>query len=537
MMTGAQILIECLKAQGVDCIVGMPGNQNIHLYDALLQADGIDHFLIRNEQGATLMANGYARASGRVGVAFTVPGPGATNASTGIVDAHTDCVPVLLITGGTEVAFNGRARSKCFHGLDQSAFFGPITKFFARPESLQEIPDVVTAAFKALRALRPGPAVLELPTDIAAQSGEVEIPSRVEHQTAATAGNLALAVEALLRMSRPVILAGGNVLEANASEDLIGLAEMMGAPVVLTRLGKSAFPDSHPLSAGHCRGKLGRTVLTRADGVLAIGCRFTQIDTSGWTTPLPSIRVQLDPEADEVGREYEVDAGITGHLKNTIPDLTEALSKQAAGFVWGNVLHNTRLEIQNDRPPLPVLSAMRDVLQEDAIISVDVTSIGYRSFDEFPVDRPRTFMYPCHSVTLGFALPAALGAKLSCPETQVAAFCGDGGFQMTAYELATAAEHGIGVVCVVINDGSLSAIRGSQAKTFEGRTIDTDMQTPRLADLARAMGARGIRVDDPDRFPAVFSDMIGLEGPSVIEVMMQDQRDHLISRVPWLYPD
>jgi acetolactate synthase-1/2/3 large subunit len=195
------------------------------------------------------------------------------------------------------------------------------------------------------------------------------------------------------------------------------------------------------------------------------------------------------------------------------------------------------LEIQNDRPPLPVLSAMRDVLQEDAIISVDVTSIGYRSFDEFPVDRPRTFMYPCHSVTLGFALPAALGAKLSCPETQVAAFCGDGGFQMTAYELATAAEHGIGVVCVVINDGSLSAIRGSQAKTFEGRTIDTDMQTPRLADLARAMGARGLRVDDPDRFPAVFSDIIGLEGPSVIEVMMQDQRDHLISRVPWLYPD
>ena len=117
-MTGAQILFECLKAQGVDCIVGMPGNQNIHLYDALLQTDGIDHFLIRNEQGATLMANGYARASGRVGVAFTVPGPGATNASTGIVDAHTDCVPVLLITGGTEVAFNGRVRSKCFHGLD-----------------------------------------------------------------------------------------------------------------------------------------------------------------------------------------------------------------------------------------------------------------------------------------------------------------------------------------------------------------------------------------------------------------------------------
>jgi acetolactate synthase-1/2/3 large subunit len=536
-MTGAQILIDCLKEQGVDCIVGMPGNQNIHLYDALLQTDGIDHFLIRNEQGATLMANGYARASGRVGVALTVPGPGAANASTGIVDAHTDCVPVLLITGGTEVAFNGRARSKCFHGLDQSAFFSPITRFFARPESLEEIPGAVTGAFEALRALRPGPAVLELPTDIAAMNGEVEIPPRVEHQTAATDGNLSLAVETLCKMSRPVILAGGNVLAAGASQDLIRLAETMDAPVVLTRLGKSAFPDSHPLSAGHCRGKLGRTIMTEADGVLAIGCRFTQIDTSGWTTPLPALRVQLDPEAGEIGREYEVDAGVTGHLKNTIPDLVEALSTEEIRSTWEDVLPTARTVIHSARPPLPVLSAMREVLDQDAIISVDVTSIGYRSFDEFPVDEPRTFMYPCHSVTLGFALPAALGAKLACPGAQVAAFCGDGGFQMTAYELATAAEHNIGVICVVINDGSLSAIRGSQAKTFDGRTIDTDMQTPNLADLARSMGARAIRVDDPDRFPTVFSDVVGLEGPTVIEVMMQEQRDHLISRVPWLYPD
>ena len=156
-MTGADVLIRSLKAQNVRCIVGMPGNQNIDIYDALLRAGGIDHYLIRNELGATLLANGYARASGEVGVALTVPGPGATNASTGIVDAHTDCVPVLLITGGTEVAFNGRDRSKCFHGLDQAAFFAPITRFFARPERIEDIPEAVTGAFAALRAPQAGP--------------------------------------------------------------------------------------------------------------------------------------------------------------------------------------------------------------------------------------------------------------------------------------------------------------------------------------------------------------------------------------------
>ena len=183
------------------------------------------------------------------------------------------------------------------------------------------------------------------------------------------------------------------------------------------------------------------------------------------------------------------------------------------------------------------MGSTRKPLPEDTIIVSDVTSISYRSFDEYPITAPRTFLYPSHSVTLGFAVPAAIGAKLACPDQHVVAFCGDGGFQMTANELATAAEHGIETISIVSNDGSLSAIRGSQAKTFDGRVIDTEMQTPRLADLARSLGARGIRVDNPDRFESVFADTLGLEGPTVIEVMMEEQRDFLISRVPWLYPD
>ena len=251
---------------------------------------------------------------------------------------------------------------------------------------------------------------------------------------------------------------------------------------------------------------------------------------------MPSARVQLDPDPAELGREISIDAGAAGDLKQSVPALLDVLNETGKpSAVWTGWLDSSRREVARSSRPLPIMSAMRESLDADAIVSVDVTSIGYRSFDEFPIDHPRCFMYPCHSVTLGFAAPAAIGAKLAQPHRQVAAFCGDGGFQMTAFELATAAEHGIEVICVVINDGSLSAIRGAQAKAFNGRVIDTDMRTPRIADLARSMGARGVRVEAPDRFPAVFADVIGLEGPTV--KLMQKQRDALIRQVPWLYPD
>ena len=535
-MTGADVLIQSLKAQGVDTLTGMPGNQNIHLYDAVLRAGGIRHLLIRHEQGATLIANGYARASGRVGVALTVPGPGSTNASTGLVDAHTDCVPVLLITGGTEVAFDGRDRAKCFHGLDQETFFKSITHFFARPKSIDEIPDAVVGAFKALRAPRPGPAVIELPTDVAAEEGMADIPPVVKGDRLRPDGADIDRVARVLRTAkRPAILAGSAVIHANATDALCSLAEGLNIPVVYSRLGKGVMPDGHPLTVGHCSAQAGKTVLGSADLLLAIGCRFTQIDTRSWSLPLPDRKVQLDPDPRELGREYPIEAGAAGDLALSIPQLAEV----AAGYTadWGDFVDRTRAEAGSNRAPVPIMGVTRNSLPEDTIIVVDVTSIGYRAFDEYPITIPRTFLYPSHSVTLGFAVPAAIGAKLACPDQQVVAFCGDGGFQMTASELATAAEHGVGTVSVVSNDGSLSAIRGAQARAFDGRVIDTDMKTPRLADLARSLGARGIRVDDPDRFEAVFADTLGLEGPTVIEVMMEEQRDYLISRVPWLYPD
>lgn len=538
-MTGGEIIVECLKAQGVRCLVGMPGVQNIHIYDALARSDEIEHLLIRNEQTATLVANGYARASGRVGVALTVSGPGASNAATGIGDACADSVPVLLVTGGTAVSSDGRDRSKCVHGLDQAAFFAPITRFFARPTTLQEIPHAVVGAFEALRAPRPGPAVIELPIDVVSSEGEVSIPEFVpDDRPMPDRDALGRAVGVLGGCNRWVILAGANVIEANATGPISGLAEQTQTPVIMTRLGKGAVPDTHPLAAGHCKAKLARTILKEADGVLIAGCRLTESDTSAWKLELPPTRVQLDPDPAEIGREYPVDLGVAGDLRQSLTTLLELIREgDAPVSAWNGRVDRLRDELTSGRPQLPIMSQMRRMLPDDAIVCVDVTSIAYRAFDEFPITVPRTFLYPCHYITLGFALPAAIGAKLALPDRRVVAFCGDGGFLMTACELATAADYGIDVLSVVINDGGLTAIEAAQAKAFEGRTTDTRMNAPHIADLARTMGARGIRVARPESFGAVFADVLDLEGPTVIEVMMEDRKEEIIRRIPWLYPD
>ncbi|SVE60835.1 uncharacterized protein METZ01_LOCUS513689, partial [marine metagenome] len=229
---------------------------------------------------------------------------------------------------------------------------------------------------------------------------------------------------------------------------------------------------------------------------------------------------QLDPDAAELGREVEIAPGAAGDLRQGLEILLEALQEDGLPQTeWDGLLDQAKKAIATTRTPLPIMAAMREAMDENAVAVVDVTSIAYRAFDEFPVYQPRTFLYPCYYVTLGFAVPAAIGAKVACPQRQVVAFCGDGGFQMTACELATAAEYGIGVVFVVVNDGGLLAIRGSQEQTFSGRTIDTDMQVPHLADMAQAMGVRGGRVGGADAFAAAFAEALQHPGPTVVEVM------------------
>lgn len=537
-MTGGEILIECLKAQGVRCLFGMPGTQNIGLYEALRRRGGLRTVLIRNEQAATIAADGYARVSGDVGVALTVPGPGASNASTGLGQACTDRSPVLLITGGVETKFEGRDRGKMFHGLDQETFFRPITKYYACPRTVAGIPGAVTGAFLAMRAYRPGPAVLEFPPDVVSTEGTASIPPRVEPSCPSPSdADLRAAVSALKAAARPVLIVGGGAIAAEASSELLRLAETLDAPVLATRLGKGAIPEDHPLYLGNLRGRAAQQVLAGADATLAIGCRFTQIDTGGWSFQPVKPLIQIDADPDEIGKEYPADVAVVGDLRQTLSQIVERLDPGVPRAGWASRLPPIREETRN-RPALLVMDDLRQVLPRDAVVSVDVTTVGYRAFDEFPVYGPRDFLYPCHYVNLGHAFPAALGAKLARPDRAVVSVSGDGGFLMTAYELMTAVQYGIAVAAVVINDDGLSAIKGIQEKTYDGHAVDTEMRNPDYVKFAEAFGCRAVRASGPDALKSAVRQAIRSDAPTLIEVpVSRDARDALIRRIPWIHPE
>ena len=534
-MKGGDILIECLKAQGVSAVFGMPGTQNIQIYDALLRRgkDTIDHYLVRHEYAATQMADGFARATGEVGVAITVPGPGASNASTGILEAFTDCAPVLLITGQSDSSLYSKHPSKMFHGLDQMRFFESITKYCAIAHTVAEIPVVVENAFKAMRNGRPGPTMLEFPMDVVTGEGDVRIPPRVERPELPPPddASLSTAVETIRNAKMPLIFAGSAVFHSNARNELRLLAEKLNAPVIVTRNGKGVLSEDHPLALQICYGYLGREALQRTDCLIGIGPRFTSIDTRNWSLELPQPFIQIDEDADEIGLEYPCDIGVVGDLKLTLQALIEDVAPGENG--WNETLAQLRTAF-DAQPPLPVIHEFQDVLPRDTIYAIDVHALGYASFAEFPIYDPRTFLYPNIGVALGHAYPAAIGAKVAYPDRPVICFSGDGGFLMGAVEMATAMKYGINVVAIVVNDGALSAIKGSQQKGCEGRTIDTDLLNPNFVEFAKSFGAYAERVEDLGDFKDILQDALAAEKPALIEVMLQERQDDIVDIIGWL---
>ena len=326
-MKGGDLLIECLKVQGVRCVFGMPGVQNLQIYDALFRsgAGAIDHYLVRHEYAATLMAHGFARTTGDVGVALTVPGPGATNAATGLLEAFTDCVGVLLITGQSHSRFYEKDPAKMFHGLDQMAFFRPITKYCAIARSTDEIPKVVDEAFCALRSGRPGPVVLEFPDDVLTGSTNVGIPPAVERRPGATPNpnEIQDVSKALADARMPMIVVGSAVIHAAACEELQLLAEKLNAPVAVTRCAKGAFREDHPLALTHCCRFVANEAMKIADCTLAIGTRFTSLDTRYYTLELPRPLIQIDEDPREIGLEYPCEFSVIGDLKASLRALIE----------------------------------------------------------------------------------------------------------------------------------------------------------------------------------------------------------------------
>ncbi len=530
--SGADALVRRLRDHGVRHVFGYPGGQTTPIYDALYREPSIRHFLARHEQGAAFMADGYARSTGRPGVCLAVCGPGVFNAATPLATAFTDSVPVLLLSG--QIPTGGRGlRSGFYHENDQLTACATMTKWAARAERAADVVPALDRAFAALTTGRPGPVLFEVPLDVLRAEcppGAWPAPPARLYPPDPDPADIERLVALVGGWRRPLLLAGGGVVTARAGSLLMMVAERLGAPVFHTAMGKTAVPADHPLVAGlpwH-RATSDLTNMAsyfsplfgQADGLLAVGCRFTQLTTGGWTLPLPESIAQIDVDPAEIGRHYPVAAGVVADARLALQALLEALPPEPRA-PWEDPRPSRELW---RLPGIDLVGPLRRALPREAIVAADITRLGYVMLVEFPVYQPRTFLHPAGFVAMGHGLPAALGAKAAFPDRPAVAVLGDGCFQMCGMELATAVQERLPVVTVVVNDGSLTLIKAIQQRRYEGRYVGVDLLNPDFGTLARAFGVRYWRADDEAAFEAALREALADDAPALIEVRPGDAR-------------
>jgi acetolactate synthase-1/2/3 large subunit len=525
--TGAEALVGQLCEYGVRHVFGYPGGQLTPLYDALYRQHNLRHILARDEQAAGFMADGYARATGQPGICLAVCGPGVFNAMTPLASAFTDSVPVLLISG--QVATAGRGvRSGYYHENDQLSALASVTKWRVRVENPTDLLPELGRAFTALISQRPGPVLFEVPVDaLRAEAVGAASPSppTVLVPRAPRPEEVNALAELVAGWRRPLILAGGGVITAGAGALVAQVADRLGAPVFHTVMGKGAIPADHARHAGlpwH-RATSDLTDMTsmfsplfrEADGLLAIGCRFTQLCTGTWTLPMPPALAHIDIDSTELGRHYPVTMGIHADAHQALRGLLAALPP-APRPPWVTPVPRPPWRL----PGFDLVAPLRRVLPRDAIIAADVTSLSYVLMVDFPIYQPRTFLHPAGFVSMGYGLPAALGAKAAFPQRTVVAVVGDGCFLMGALELATSVQEQLSVVVVLVNDGSLSLIKAIQERRYAGRFLGVDLVNPDFGRLAEAFGVRFWRPASEAAFEAALREAVVLDAPGVIEVRL-----------------
>lgn len=516
MINTADVLVEGLARHGVRHLFGMPGSHSTTIYDSLQRSGAIATILIRNEQAGAFAADGYARVTGRPGVVCTTAGPGATNALTGVAEAWADSVPVLLLSGQVNA---DRMHQECgaYHEIDLEAIFRPVTKWVATLTAAPRLPELVAEAFRALTTGRPRPAALVLPQDLTRQPFEGE---RTARTIATVAAPLALdqisdAADRLARAERPIVLAGGGALWADAIAEVRAVAERLHCPVVTSLNGKGLIDERDPLSLGHARSARGKAALPHADAMLAIGCRFTEVMTDWRRLPIPKELIQIDLDPDQIGMNHPVTVGIVADAKAALAALAERLPlRQRPG--WDGLWEQARAA-RVARPEW-LIEALRAALPDDVPVFTDACELGYRMQADFPAHGPRRFFYPSNYITLGWGFPAALGAAVAREGGPVVSVSGDGGFLMTAQELATAARYGLRVIAVIHNDSTYGAMKNIQTRLHGSRYLDVDLNNPDFLALAAAFGVRACRAAEPDAFQAAARTALNHAGPTVIEV-------------------
>jgi acetolactate synthase-1/2/3 large subunit len=552
-MTGAEAIIRCMEAEGVTDVFGLPGGAILPLYDAWASCQhSIRHYLVRHEQGAGHMAQGYARATGKVGVAIATSGPGATNLVTPIADAYLDSTPIVCVTGQVPTHLIG---TDAFQEADIQGITMPIVKHSWLVDRVEDIPRIFKEAFHIARSGRPGPVLIDVPKDLQLAEFEFSYPRQVDIPGYKPSKHghpkqIITAAEAILAAERPTLYLGGGAVSSNVEQsELIRMAEAAQMPVVTTLQAKGAFPDSHPLCIGlpgmH-GSKAANWAMNRCDLLIACGARFDDRVTGKLDLFAPGAKViHMDVDPAEIDKNRAAQIPIVGSLELVVPKLAEALESRSNGGApkaaeWLETVRGWKREHPfryRNTPPLKpefVIERLRDLTAgQDVIWTTGVGQHQMWAAQYLQIDLPRRFLTSGGAGTMGFGVPAAIGAKVGRPEAVVINIDGDGCFQMTMQELATAKMYGIAAIHVIINNGWLGMVRQWQELFHQERYSETLLENdlPDYVKLAEAFGLPGFRCETVDEVDAAITSALECGSACVIDARV-DHEEKVYPMVP-----
>ncbi len=545
-MTGAQAVIASLEAEGVDTIFGYPGGQAIKIYDALYDSKKIRHVLARHEQGATHMADGYARATGKVGVVLVTSGPGATNTVTGIATACMDSVPMVIITGQVT---RGVIGTDAFQESDIVGITMPVVKHSFLLQSTDDLTRTFREAFYIASTGRPGPVLIDIPSDLASAEMVFEYPDSVNLPSyrptyRGNAKQIKQAVNLIEASKRPLLYAGGGVVASHACAELAELARTMQIPVVTTLMAKGAFPASDPLNLGPVGmhgSKYANMAMTECDLLICVGARFSDRVTGKLSEFAPhakTIHIDIDPA--EIGKIRDPQVPIVGDAQGILAGMNEQIAKAGlspVGAQWfaqcdewrrrWPFYHDSFEDFPGQIVPEIVLDTLSAKLDDNAsIVTTEVGQHQMWAHQHIAREHARAFLSSGGLGTMGFGFPAAIGAQIGCPDAQVVCVAGDGSFQMNSQEMATAAINGAPVKALILDNRALGMVHQWQKLFYRERYSSTLLDAnPDFVKLADAYGWQGERVENPDEVDAAIDRMLASEGPYLLDVAISPEQN------------
>jgi acetolactate synthase-1/2/3 large subunit len=546
MPTGAEMLVEALVHEGVEAIFGYPGGAVLHIYDELWRArDRITHYLVRHEQGAVHMAEGYGRATGRVGTVLVTSGPGATNAVTGIANAYMDSTPLVVITGQVPRHLIG---TDAFQEVDTVGITRPCVKHNYLVREARDLPAIVREAFHLARSGRPGPVVIDIPKDVSAARSNY---SRLDHvsfpfsaEPVPVKAHLAQhAIDLILNAKRPVLYVGGGITNSGAFDSLLSFAEALRLPVTPTLMGLGGFPSSHPL----CLGMLGmhgtyaaNMAVAECDLLVALGVRFDDRVTGKLATFAPQARIiHVDIDPANIGKNVAPSLALAGDVKQALEQFLLLVQQESREQSirdrepwWDQIRRWQRLQplrfdgSHDEIKPQTVIRELHRLTGGEAIVTTDVGQHQMWVAQFYPFTKSRQLITSGGLGTMGFGLPAAIGAQLALPGQLVIAVVGDGGFQMTNQELATAVQYGLPVKILIMNNGYLGMVRQWQEMFYDRTYSEVDISVaPDFVKLAEAYGAAGFRAERPSELHDVLKAALEHKGVAVVDVVVTKEEN------------